>query len=155
MAVYLVRHADALPRAGYDRPDAERPLSDLGAAQAAALVDTFDGHPVDAIHTSPAVRCWCTVDPLGSVRGVEVTPDPRLGEGSAIEEVLSLVVASRDDDVALCSHGDVIPDVLRLLALRGVSFDRPPSTCAKGSTWVLHLDGEADGTASYWPPPEV
>ncbi|MEM9033595.1 MAG: phosphoglycerate mutase family protein [Actinomycetota bacterium] len=155
MTVYLVRHADAIARAGYDQPDAERPLSELGAKQSDALVETFGDRPVGSVLTSPAVRCWRTVHPLATARGLDALPDPRLGEGSRIEDVIELVVSSRDGDVVLCSHGDVIPDVLRLLALRGVAFDRPPSTCAKGSTWLLELDDEAMGSASYWPPPEV
>lgn len=154
MSVYLVRHADAVARAGYHEPDAERPLSDLGTQQAEALVATFDGHPVGSVLTSPAVRCWRTVHPLATARGLDAVADPRLGEGSRIEDVIELVVEGRDRDVVLCSHGDVIPDVLRLFALRGVAFDRSPATCAKGSTWVLELDDEANGSATYWPPPE-
>ena len=155
MAVYLVRHADAIPRHGYDQPDLERPLSIKGAAEADGLVPVFAGHPVGRILSSQAVRCTTTVHPLAHDRGLEVEADHRLTEGSSIEDVMALVFDSRHDDAVLCSHGDIIPDVLRLLALRGVSFDRPPSTCAKGSTWKLELDGEATGTAGYWPPPGV
>ncbi|MEM8904076.1 MAG: phosphoglycerate mutase family protein [Actinomycetota bacterium] len=153
MAVYLVRHAEAIPRHGYDQPDLERPLSPLGTEQADALVELFTGHDVGRVLTSRAVRCWRTVQPLAHARDLDAEPDDRLTEGSSIENVLGLVVDSRDADVVLCSHGDIIPDVLRLLALRGVSFDRPPSTCAKGSTWLLELDDEVTGTARYWPPP--
>ncbi|MEO1063972.1 MAG: phosphoglycerate mutase family protein [Actinomycetota bacterium] len=153
MATYLVRHAEAVPRHGYDQPDLERPLSIQGNAQADGLVGLFEGHDVGRILTSRAVRCANTVAPLAHARGLTLETDDRLTEGSSIEHVMELVVDTRHEGAVLCSHGDIIPDVLRLLALRGVSFDRPPSTCAKGSTWRLELEGEATGSAAYWPPP--
>ncbi|MBA3653189.1 MAG: hypothetical protein H0W70_03230 [Actinobacteria bacterium] len=79
--------------------------------------------------------------PLAIARGGTVAIDERLGEGNgrlATELVRDLLATGAD--VALCSHGDVIPEVLEALGFA-------PHRCAKGSTWIL------DGTAATYLPP--
>jgi 8-oxo-dGTP diphosphatase len=148
MAVYLVRHAIALGRSDWSGDDAKRPLTKRGERQAEGLVDLLAGADVRRLRSSPAVRCVDTVVPLARRLGLEVDHDDALYEGTPTPTVLALLeaVAAEKGDTVLCSHGDVIPEVLRRVA---PSIDL---RCAKGSTW--RLDWAAGRcAAAYLPPP--
>ncbi|MEJ7650687.1 MAG: MSMEG_4193 family putative phosphomutase [Nakamurella sp.] len=55
-------------------------LDDTGAAQAAALVDRFDGVRIAAIVSSPMQRCQETITPLAQAHGLQVVLDDGLIE---------------------------------------------------------------------------
>jgi probable phosphoglycerate mutase len=59
------------------------PLDHRGAAQAAELVQRFEGIRVTAIYSSPLERCVQTVEPLGAARRLDVRHDPALLEMDA------------------------------------------------------------------------
>lgn len=84
--------------------------------------------------SSPAARCTATVEPLAEEAGVPVETSGSLREGRgdrALDLVLDMV-----EDAALCTHGDVIEEVLA--GLRALGWAVPPEpAAAKGSTWVL------------------
>ena len=142
MPVLLIRHGVARPRYRWDDDDELRPLTKRGREQATALVKQLSDYQVDQVFSSPSVRCVDTVAPLAERRKLRVVTEKRLAEGNG--ELAAKMVRRfvRDGaDVALCSHGDVVPEVMEAL---GFECDR----CAKGSTWVLEGD-----TAIYLPPP--
>jgi 8-oxo-(d)GTP phosphatase len=149
--LYLVRHGKAGDRSAWTEDDVLRPLSAKGRAQAEALIGTFARFPVDAVHTSPYVRCVQTVRPLALARSLPLHEDELLREGSATRDVLELL-RSLGGAVVLCSHGDVIPSVVEVLGQRGVDLVDTPSW-KKGSTWVLERDGGLFTRARYLPPP--
>lgn len=101
--------------------------------------------------SSPYRRCVETVQPLAAQLGlnVEITEDLAEGGGAA---ALALVRALADEKIALCTHGDVIPDVLVPLADEDrVDLGHHPKQ-AKGCAWVLdHTNGRFI-RASYFPP---
>ncbi|HET7489886.1 MAG TPA: phosphoglycerate mutase family protein [Acidimicrobiales bacterium] len=137
MSVLLVRHAVAGSRAAWSGDDARRPLDDRGRRQAAGLVATLRPFEVVRVLSSPAVRCVDTVAPTAAAAGVTVEQDEDLLEGNgsgAIGLVRSLFAATPSGSVVVCSHGDVIPEVLDNL---GVPWER----CQKASTWVLDREG--------------
>jgi phosphohistidine phosphatase SixA len=154
MTVYVVRHADAKSRSTWPKPDHLRPLSTRGSRQAQALPDLLADADVRRIISSPAVRCIDTVRPLGEKHDVDVTVDPALFEGADGKAALAVVLdaASKKGDSVLCTHGDLVPDVLRRLARHGLVVHGGPRW-PKGSTWVL--SGDADGLrdARYLAPP--
>lgn len=152
----LVRHAHAGDRAAWSGDDALRPLSTRGIAQAAALADLLAplvGHPEVTVAASPAVRCTGTVGPLAARLGTEVRTEPALGEGADVD-----VLHRRLTDVAAptvwCSHGDVIPGLLLVLADLGLDLG-PDPTCRKASTWALELSAGRVTSARHLPPPDV
>lgn len=152
MALLVVRHAHAGERSGWTGDDRLRPLSEKGRKQAAALVDSLSLHPVKRVLSSPAVRCIATVEPLAARFGLDVVSDDRLMEGASSADVASLL---RDaGDAALCSHGDVIPVLLRQLVDEGM---RPAQGLrwSKASAWVVERDERGWGPGSYVPPPTV
>jgi phosphohistidine phosphatase SixA len=139
--LYLVRHAHAGDRLGWDGPDAERPLSKKGRRQAEAIADVLGVHPIGRVLSSPAVRCLQTAGPIAARLGVEIEANPAFAEGAALPEARALVdqLASDGKDAILCGHGDLIPAVLHDLELEGVRLEGVG--CAKGSIWHLVADG--------------
>jgi len=148
----LIRHADAGSRSAWDGPDRARPLSAAGQAEAAALVGLLEGYGVKRMLSSPYARCIETLEPLGVALSVEIECDEALGEGHGYRAT-NLVRSLAGEDAALCSHGDVIPEVLLALAAEeGVDLGPHPRH-PKASTWVLESSGRVFVAASYLPAP--
>lgn len=152
MTVWVVRHAKAGSRRAWNGDDSRRPLSKPGRSQADALVELLASASFDRIASSPFVRCRETVDPLAARDALEVTLDERLGEGAGPYGALSLVREAAAKGGVLCSHGDVITELLARLERSGIDLGDDPR-CEKGSVWALELDGEDIISARYLPPP--
>ena len=106
----------------------------------------------DRVVSSPFVRCRETVEPLAAAAGLEVELDDRLAEGAGPYGALGLVREVAPKGGVLCSHGDVITELLALLERAGIDLGDDPR-CEKGSVWVLELEGEQVVSAPYLPPP--
>lgn len=157
MTLYLIRHAHAGSRSAWEGDDADRPLSPRGVAQAGHLVGLLaDARPA-AIWSSPAVRCVQTVEPIAASAGRSVEVSDLLFEGSdAGKAVLWLVeqAARSDGDVVACSHGDLIPRAMGLLAADGLRLEgsEGPSMAKKGSMWAISLvDGRPSSARHHHP----
>lgn len=155
MAVYLVRHAVAVGRSGWDGPDRARPLTAKGERQAAALPRLLGSAEVRRILSSPAVRCRDTVLPLAGSRALEVVEAAELAEGADAKAAVGLLseLAGKKGDTVLCTHGDLIPEVLRRLVRDGVRLESELQF-AKGSTWELVVADGSVTTGRYHPPAE-
>lgn len=147
--VLLIRHAHA-GRRGEGTQDDRRPLSDKGRRQAAAIAERYRTIPFERTVTSPYLRCVETVEPLAALAGTEVEQLAELGEGHGPATALGLIEQATAP-IALCSHGDVIGEVLMLLDRRGVPLDT--QQMQKGSTWRLTVADGAVVTGHYDPPP--
>ena len=152
MAVFLVRHAHAGNRRG-GLDDDHRALSRTGRQQAAAIAEHLGDRHITAIVASPAARCVETVAPLAEKLGLIVATSGYLYEGSEAEVVLGVIERSRNGgDLVVCSHGDVIPELIRTLTLEGLRV-HGHRVCAKGSVWELTTNGdERWHEARYHPP---
>jgi phosphohistidine phosphatase SixA len=93
---YLVRHADAGDKRAWTGPDDDRPLSSTGHREAEGLAALLASFPVSEIVSSPAVRCWQTVQPLAEQRRLAVRTDGAL---AADAEVVRELGAPIGDDV--------------------------------------------------------
>lgn len=155
MKLLLVRHGRAGHRTRWEGDDQDRPLSQRGVRQATSLVAQLRDYDVDRVLSSPYLRCVQTVEPLAAVRGLKVEESDEFAEGNsrkAIEVVRGL--AESPGVVVVCSHGDVIPDVVENLVRADAMALPDLQGWAKGSTWVLSAhDGRFDA-ALYLPPPE-
>src|SRR5688500_15613583 len=98
------------------------------------------------------MRCRETVQPLAGRLGLEIELEAALLEGAPLQDSLAVVRAVAGDDVVVCSHGDVIPDVLSWLMGKGMRTG-PDRRCQKGSVWVLEVDGTEVVRGEYVPPP--
>jgi len=151
MSLFVVRHAKAGQRAGWDGDDLSRPLSSSGRKQAGALAERLAPERPSGLYVSPFVRCVQTLEPLGSLLGIDVLPDERLAEGASVEAALELLGEVGDRSV-LCTHGDVIPELVSALARRGMRIKGPPDW-RKASVWVLDRDDDHDVTTGRAEPP--
>lgn len=149
--LYLVRHADAGHRSGQES-DVDRPLSRRGERQAAALADRLGAEPITRLLSSPYLRCQQTLQPLGHRLGLPVEPEDRLTEASRVDDVLRLTDELEGTSAALCSHGDVIPDLLDALVRQGARL-RDDLRWQKASTWVLTWEDGRLAKGRYLPPP--
>lgn len=155
MTVYLVRHAVAVGRSGWDGPDRARPLTAKGERQAAALPRLLESAEVRRVLSSPATRCRDTVLPLATSRGLDVHEHDALAEGAASKAAVELLeeVAGKKGDTVLCTHGDLVPEILRRLTRDGVRLESDLQF-AKGSTWELLVADGAVVKGRYHPPAE-
>jgi broad specificity phosphatase PhoE len=149
--LYLLRHAHAGNKKKWSGPDDRRPLSAAGRREAAGLVTLLHDRPIATILSSPALRCEQTVRPLAERRGLPVGLDDRLDVDADLDDAAKLL---RPDlgDVLLCSHGELIGQLIGLLKERGAPIDQD-ARWPKGSTWLLRFSGDRVAEATYLPPP--
>ena len=151
MTTYLVRHASAGHRDQGDPADDGRVLDEPGKVQAEKLADWLRHLPITRIVSSPFPRCVQTVEPLGAALGLTVEVCAELAESTPIEQSWPLLEEMAWATVVVCSHGDVIPDLIRRAQLRGLHIPGK-SGCSKGSVWTLeHWDGARFATGVYTP----
>jgi broad specificity phosphatase PhoE len=103
--------------------------------------------------SSPYLRCRQTVEPLAAKFDLTVETDDALAEerGTA---AMRLVRSVATETVVLCTHGDIIPEILVALADEDRVDLGPRPKQAKGSVWVLESDNGRFHRAQYLPPPE-
>jgi 8-oxo-dGTP diphosphatase len=154
VSVLLLRHVHAGERADWRGDDRRRPISAQGRREATAIVAQYEGRPVDRILSSPYDRCVQSVEPLAAARGLHVEEEDALAEGAPLDVVRRLLASVADEDVVLCSHGDVIGALVQDLHLRGVEMPGG-LRWQKASTWVLEGDPRRPGTVHYLPPPDA
>jgi broad specificity phosphatase PhoE len=148
--IYLLRHAHAGNKRTWSGPDDRRPLSATGRREAAGLVPRYHDRPVATILSSPALRCQQTVQPLAEHRHLPVVLDGRLAVDAGIDDTATLLRPGLDD-VVLCTHGELIGQLLGLLRVRGAPIGQD-ARWPKASTWLLRLSGDRIAEATYLPP---
>ncbi len=146
----MVRHAHAGDREAWEGPDERRPLTKRGRRQAAGLVALLADTAVDRILSSHYVRCLETVVPLAGDRRRSIELHPALAEGASTIEARALVteVAATDITVVLCTHGDVVWNLVAELARHGGGLPME-----KGSTWIVEVRGGQLRPVRYLDPP--
>ena len=101
----------------------------------------LSGHDIRRVLTSPYLRCRQTVEPLAGSLGLPVEERSELAEGSSTEDVLRLVRSLEGETAVLCTHGDVVGEVLG-------------EETKKGSTWILDVGADGSiGRREYVPAP--
>ncbi len=150
--LYVVRHAKAGERRTWRGDDIGRPLSKKGRKQSDMVGRRLAKLAPSALLSSPYVRCIQTLEPLAERTGLTVEIDKRLCEHEPVEPLLQLL-AEVDADTVVCSHGDLIPALLRVLERSGTTL-RTPVDWRKASIWVLKRNKRGQIVhATVWPPP--
>ncbi|WP_431878677.1 histidine phosphatase family protein [Micromonospora marina] len=167
LTVHLVPHCASVARDGWVGNHDDRPLSGAGREQAQALAGAV-GTGIDAIYTSPALRCRQTVEPLAAASRLELVELPELYEadgfhqpaewvdgvfapmgtavagawtaGRALGALARMAGTRAGGSVVACSHGDVIPVLLSSLA--GAYRIPLPPLVTRGGWYALRF---ADG----------
>ncbi|MEO7837162.1 MAG: phosphoglycerate mutase family protein [Acidimicrobiales bacterium] len=152
MTLLLVRHAIAVARKGWPGDDDDRPLTQRGRRQAMALVGQVAAFVPTRVLSSPSVRCVDTVAPVAAGRGLVVECDTDLTEGNGgLAVALVRLLVDGDGDNVVCTHGDVLADVLAALGRQGARLEN--NRCQKGSTWLVGRDNKGLIRGRYLPPP--
>jgi len=166
----LVRHGHAGTKEGWAGDDRLRPLDARGRRQARHLVDVIVPMQPTRLVSSPYTRCLETMELIASKTGLEVVEDLALTPNAgrrALDRVRELSASELSGSelsgselsgselsgpVVLCTHGEVIGDVLGVLASEdGVRLSRRPPGL-KGCVWVLDFRKDKVATARYISP---
>jgi len=168
VTVLLVRHGSAGSRATWGGEDDERPLDEVGQAQAQRAAGTLAAFGPRCVESADLLRCRQTVAPLAEalhtdVRVHQMWSDDavRIDPTRAVERVREL--ATSGVGAVVGSQGGAVPAIVEALAVtaglplrdargrrRGGGRGVPSR---KGSAWVLSL-APADGSlvdAEYLP----
>lgn len=151
MTIYLVRHAKAGSRSKWEGPDDRRPLSKPGRRQAISIADAIAAANPTRIVTSPYLRCRQTVEPLAGRAGVSIDLADALAEGAPLDDSLVLLDKVIRETAVLCTHGDVMGNLLLHFQAHGAHLDS--DRLEKGSVWLLDVDDDAVVAGRYLPPP--
>lgn len=141
MTLYLVRHGKAGVRDNSDPLDFQRQLDHKGRRQAKWVADQLDACRIGAVWSSPLPRCRQTVEPVALRFSLTVEPTDSLAEGADLDSAWAVVedAMRRESDVVLCSHGDLIPDLIHRAEGRGMEVPGNVGF-SKGSIWTLTVD---------------
>ena len=152
MTLYIVRHAKAGKRSEWDGPDTLRPLSDKGWEQSQAIAEKLVELKPSALISSPAVRCMQTLEPLSKATKIEIFADKRLFEHGDVAKMIELLEAAQDSTV-ISSHGDMIPEAIKILQRRGMEINSKPDW-RKATVWVVERTKNGFKSAFVMAPPQ-
>lgn len=173
--IELVRHAKSQSRdRWWGKPDRERPLSPAGTDQSKTLVRELRAvGPLAALYSSPYLRCTQTLAPLAEAVGLPIIADEALAEvtalpafddgdgwiasawlgGRALGFVDTVLEKHAGTRIVACTHGDVVPALLALLAGRdGLVVETV--RLRKGARSSLTFDGRRCVMATPFPAPD-
>ena len=111
----------------------------------------LDDYPIGRILTSPTLRCQQTVQPLARDRRLRIECEVALGVDTDPVRVQALLEDPRLQDTVVCTHGEVIGQVLTRLVADGLAVDQPLQW-PQGSTWLLDGTNGRLTHARYLPP---
>lgn len=169
MRIELIPHMDAGDRTVWTGDQDERPLSDLGRRQAKRLTDSLATARVDALFSSPALRCRETLQPLADQLGLPIELLPELAEthgfqpppgwdtpfwshfhrpvggayaaGRARSALCQIAALVPESRAIACSHGDIVPALITYLI---GAYALPPvePLARRGGWYTIELAGE-------------
>lgn len=155
MKLHIVRHAQAGKKSLWKGDDDERPLSPLGFAQSKELGKVLP--KVRRLIASPTLRCHQTLEPLAERLELEIEADDALCKTTPLNGTLTLLddLIAAGDNVAVCSHGEVLGPLMRELEATGVTLVGGSPANQKGSVWTVKVTKGEMLKATYRHPPHV
>ena len=140
----LLRHTTSIKRGSFKGPDAGRPLSKAGVAEAKRLVASLEAYDPEKIYSSDWVRCTETVRPVAKARKQRVVSLPALNEDAHEKNPKAAMrrtraIAERPVSAVICGHRPVLPDMMSAIqSLAGVDKGLVQEPLAMGEYIVLH-----------------
>ncbi|MCX6430107.1 MAG: NUDIX hydrolase [Actinobacteria bacterium] len=138
----LLRHAKAVKRSEWDGDDGDRPLDVYGQNQAKRLLPTYLPFAITEIHTSDAIRCMETVEPMARSLDIQTLVTADLSEyrhethkESALDYAQELMESGKS--AIICSHNPILPKLLKKL-IGKKNFKELDRKLEPGEAWVLH-----------------
>ena len=156
-AIIALRHGKAVPASALGGSGCHPPAAARGVEQSASIVPTLQAFGVRKIVTSTAVRCVTTVAPLAAATGIDlkrtdlISQDAwELGDADVRKSVGKRVRARKT--AVLCSHGPVLPEILREIALAtgslSGSYLSSAADLSTGAFTVVHLSATNPSSGS-------
>ena len=141
----LLRHAKAVTRDEWQGDD-DRPLDSLGQIQANRLLALYQVYNLEQIHTSDAIRCYDTVNPMAKGLGIKLEVTGKLSESTykkdkekAFDYAKDLI--KEDARILLCSHNPILPKMLNKLTKKS-DVDADEGKLSPADAWVIHRNGK-------------
>jgi 8-oxo-dGTP diphosphatase len=151
--IVLLRHGKAVAQSDWDGPDAKRPLQSRGVLQSERVVPALEAFSPKKLITSDAVRCADTMKPLAAALGKKLKKTAAISQDAyesgeaSVRQVVEKRLSKRVSAV-LCSHGPVLPELVRCIAREAGSPMTPELRRAgdldTGAFAVLHLSDTAE-----------
>ena len=157
--VYLVRHAHAGNRSRVGRRRRRPAAQPQGPPAGRPALAELAGRSADRPGSCPSPAARCVRDRRAAGRGPAGLErrwsTRRLAEGADAAAVHRRPCSTPSSDgLVLCSHGDLIPKVIRRLSADGMRT-KDPNLSQKGSIWVLEVVDGAVVSGRYRPPPRL
>jgi len=151
----LVRHGHAGTKEGWKGDDRLRPLDARGRRQATRLCEVLVPLGPGALLSSPLLRCVQTLEPTATATGLVVQHSDALVPDdvpAALDLVRTLASTDPAAPPVLCTHGEVLGEVLTsLVAESGVRLGRR-APGLKGCAWVIDFRKGRMSSARYLAP---
>jgi len=146
-ALVLLRHAKAIKREDWDGDDGDRPLGNVGQIQAKRLLSKYLPYAIKEVHSSDAMRCIETIEPM--TRALQMHPifstdlsEYRFAKDKEVALDYAQDLMIRNQSAIICSHNPILPKVLRKL-IGKKNFKELDQKLEPAEAWVLHhRDGE-------------
>ena len=94
-----------------------------------------------------------TLEPLSKATKIKIVTDQRLFENGDVATMIELLEDARDSTV-ISSHGDMIPEAIKLLQRRGMEIGSKPDW-RKASIWVVERNKHGFTSAVVMAPPQL
>jgi 8-oxo-(d)GTP phosphatase len=150
-AIIVIRHGKAVPAEAWDGPDSTRPLLLRGSTQSTGIAPALAAYRPEKIVSSTAARCVATITPVATLTGLKIrevvglSQDAFESDEATIAQILAKRMKSKKT-VVLCSHGPVIPEIIRELAtLTNTPYTNDVASMgalATGEFSVLHISAQ-------------
>ncbi|HTZ08508.1 MAG TPA: phosphoglycerate mutase family protein [Acidimicrobiales bacterium] len=153
----LVRHGHAGTKEGWKGDDRLRPLDARGRRQAIGLAEVLIPLRPGSLLSSPLLRCVQTLEPTAAATGLVIKKSDALVP-DAVPQALAVVRALADADAdtdgppVLCTHGEVLGEVLTALAAEGDVRLGRRAPGVKGCAWVIEFRTGRMASARYVAP---
>ena len=146
-ALVLLRHAKAIKREDWDGDDGDRPLGNIGQIQAKCLLSKYLPYAIKEVHSSDAMRCIETIEPM--TRALQMHPifssdlsEYRFAKDKEAALDYAQDIMIRNQSAIICSHNPILPKVLKKL-IGKKNFKEFDQKLEPAEAWVLHhRDGE-------------
>jgi len=143
----LLRHAKAVKREDWDGDDGDRPLAHIGQLQAKRILSNFLPFAITQVHSSDAMRCIETIEPMTRALNMHPIFSTDLSEyrfakdkEAALDYAQDLMNSGKSS--IICSHNPILPKLLKKL-IGKKNFKQLDQELKPAEAWVLHhRDGE-------------
>ncbi|NLE97797.1 MAG: NUDIX hydrolase [Propionibacterium sp.] len=135
----LVRHGKAMLRKHWSGNDQSRRLAGRGRRQAVELIPLLEAYGVSRLVSSPAVRCFETLEPYRDYKGLQtetidlLTEEEGTRDPDGVVACVKRLAASLGQPTALCGHRPVLPAMHQGLGLK-------PRPMVVSEVTVIHRD---------------